>query len=404
MENNDYFKELLLRYARGNISDQEKEALFASLNEQANEDLWKDRIRELSFTGKAGDELHTVDWEPVIRSILSSAPAEAPVAGRQVRLLKQWRNVAAAAAIILLAGAAYYIYSGAPEKPVAQSAAAEPVKDIAPGKDGAILTLSDGSAIVLDNLESGLVSTQGNAQLIISNGQLAYKQTGTASDEILYNTITTPRGRQYRLQLPDGTEVWLNAASSIRYPTAFAGGERKVNISGEAYFEVAKRPDMPFKVIAGGSSEIEALGTHFNVNAYTDETSLNTTLLEGLIKVSAVNDKPVLVKPGQQAQIGPHTGKVRIVEGANTDNIMAWKNGAFSFEDASLKDVLRQIARWYDVEIDYQGNISDKIIRGKMGRDLSLLQMIAVLKGLRVNLMLEGDRKLIVLPEEGSKS
>ena len=404
MENNDYFKELLLRYARGNISDQEKEALFASLNEQANEDLWKDRIRELSFTGKAGDELHTVDWEPVIRSILSSAPAEAPVAGRQVRLLKQWRNVAAAAAIILLAGAAYYIYSGAPEKPVAQSAAAEPVKDIAPGKDGAILTLSDGSAIVLDNLESGLVSTQGNAQLIISNGQLAYKQTGTASDETLYNTITTPRGRQYRLQLPDGTEVWLNAASSIRYPTAFAGGERKVNISGEAYFEVAKRPDMPFKVIAGGSSEIEALGTHFNVNAYTDETSLNTTLLEGLIKVSAVNDKPVLVKPGQQAQIGPHTGKVRIVEGANTDNIMAWKNGAFSFEDASLKDVLRQIARWYDVEIDYQGNISDKIIRGKMGRDLSLLQMIAVLKGLRVNLMLEGDRKLIVLPEEGSKS
>ncbi|MBL7734841.1 MAG: DUF4974 domain-containing protein, partial [Chitinophagaceae bacterium] len=154
----------------------------------------------------------------------------------------------------------------------------------------------------------------------------------------------------------------------------------------------------------GGSSEIEALGTHFNVNAYTDETSLNTTLLEGLIKVSAVNDKPVLVKPGQQAQIGPHTGKVRIVEGANTDNIMAWKNGAFSFEDASLKDVLRQIARWYDVEIDYRGNISDKIIRGKMGRDLSLLQMIAVLKGLRVNLMLEGDRKLIVLPEEGSKS
>jgi len=404
LENNDYFKELLLRYARGNISDQEKEALFASLNEQANEDLWKDRIRELSFTGKAGDELHTVDWEPVIRSILSSAPAEAPVAGRQVRLLKQWRNVAAAAAIILLAGAAYYIYSGAPEKPVAQSAAAEPVKDIAPGKDGAILTLSDGSAIVLDNLESGLVSTQGNAQLIISNGQLAYKQTGTASDETLYNTITTPRGRQYRLQLPDGTEVWLNAASSIRYPTAFAGGERKVNISGEAYFEVAKRPDMPFKVIAGGSSEIEALGTHFNVNAYTDETSLNTTLLEGLIKVSAVNDKPVLVKPGQQAQIGPHTGKVRIVEGANTDNIMAWKNGAFSFEDASLKDVLRQIARWYDVEIDYRGNISDKIIRGKMGRDLSLLQMIAVLKGLRVNLMLEGDRKLIVLPEEGSKS
>ena len=404
MENNDYFKELLLRYARGNISDQEKEALFASLNEQANEDLWKDRIRELSFTGKAGDELHTVDWEPVIRSILSSAPAEAPVAGRQVRLLKQWRNVAAAAGIILLAGAAYYIYSGAPEKPVAQSAAAEPVKDIAPGKDGAILTLSDGSAIVLDNLESGLVSTQGNAQLIISNGQLAYKQTGTASDETLYNTITTPRGRQYRLQLPDGTEVWLNAASSIRYPTAFAGGERKVNISGEAYFEVAKRPDMPFKVIAGGSSEIEALGTHFNVNAYTDETSLNTTLLEGLIKVSAVNDKPVLVKPGQQAQIGPHTGKVRIVEGANTDNIMAWKNGAFSFEDASLKDVLRQIARWYDVEIDYRGNISDKIIRGKMGRDLSLLQMIAVLKGLRVNLMLEGDRKLIVLPEEGSKS
>lgn len=404
MENNDYFKELLLRYARGNISDQEKEALFASLNEQANEDLWKDRIRELSFTGKAGDELHTVDWEPVIRSILSSAPAEAPVAGRRIRLLKQWRNVAAAAAIILLAGAAYYIYSGAPEKPVAQTAAAEPVKDIAPGKDGAILTLSDGSAIVLDNLESGLVSTQGNAQLIISNGQLAYKQTGTASDEILYNTITTPRGRQYRLQLPDGTEVWLNAASSIRYPTAFAGGERKVSISGEAYFEVAKRPDMPFKVIAGGSSEIEALGTHFNVNAYTDETSLNTTLLEGLIKVSAVNDKPVLVKPGQQAQIGPHTGKVRIVEGANTDNIMAWKNGAFSFEDASLKDVLRQIARWYDVEIDYRGNISDKIIRGKMGRDLSLLQMIAVLKGLRVNLMLEGDRKLIVLPEEGSKS
>jgi transmembrane sensor len=182
----------------------------------------------------------------------------------------------------------------------------------------------------------------------LNNGQVAYKVIGGKQSDVLFNTLTTPRGGQFRLALPDGSEVWLNAASSIKYPTAFTGKDRKVEITGEAYFEIAHDASKPFKVRVNGM-EVNVLGTHFNINAYHDEAFVNTTLLQGkvsLTKAGAV----ALLRPGQQARVD-NTRSISVLNNVDVDQVVAWKNGYFSFEKADLQTVMRQIARWYDVDI-----------------------------------------------------
>ena len=286
---------------------------------------------------------------------------------------RKWKIPAIAAVVLVLLSAGIYVMlSPGPSgremvKTAPQDARIE--KDIAPGGNRAVLILADGSTVVLDSIANGVISRQGNSKVQkLENGLVAYtiddKQV-TESGEALYNTISTPRGGQYKVTLSDGTKVWLNAKSSIRFPVVFAGPERNIEITGEAYFEVAPLmlkggQKMPFKVKAN-SSEIVVLGTHFNVNAYQDEPSIKTTLLEGRIKISVPgsgdNQQATYLRPGQQAEIYKE-GKIDVADHVDTEAAVAWMNGFFKFKSADLKTVLRQISRWYNVDVEYHGNVN----------------------------------------------
>lgn len=283
------------------------------------------------------------------------------------KIRRKWLIPAAAVILVLLSAGAYFILSSkTTQKEVAKlkPPAVQSVADIAPGGNKAILVLADGSTVILDSATNGIISEQGNIKVEkLDNGLLAYAINGrlvTENDEAFYNTISTPRGGQYQVTLSDGTKVWLNAASSIRFPVLFSGRERKVEITGEAYFEVAKNIAMPFKVKAN-SSEIEVLGTHFNVNAYDDEATIKTTLLEGIVKVSvpasAGKQTARFLQPGQQSAISKE-GKINVNDRVDTDEAIAWVNGRFQFKSADLKTILRQISRWYDVDVVYKGNVN----------------------------------------------
>jgi len=193
--------------------------------------------------------------------------------------------------------------------------------------------------------------------------------------------------------LPDGTQVWLDAASSITYPTVFSGKDRKVSITGQAYFEVVKDKSKPFHVSVN-NMDVEVLGTHFNINAYSDEASINTTLLEGSVKINAGNANTIVLRSGQQAQVG---NQLKVVENANPEQVMAWKNGLFNFEGADIKTVLRQLGRWYDVEIVYKGEIPYRKFGGEVSRQLTLAQVLRLLQKVGISYTIEG-KKLIVLP------
>jgi transmembrane sensor len=264
---------------------------------------------------------------------------------------------------------------------------------IEPGKEGAILTLSDNRTILLDSAGNGLIATENGSKIEMNNGQVIYN--ASEATEVTYNTMTTPKGRQFRLVLPDGTRAWLNAASSLRYPTAFRGNERKVEVTGEVYFEVAKNKAMPFRVGVNKDMQVVVLGTHFNVNSYSNEASINTTLLEGSVQI-ANKDQKVILKPGQQAQINPGK-KINVVNDVNFKKVMAWKDGVFDFNNASLQEVMRQLERWYDIEVVYEKGVPDIEFVGRMGRDLSLSDVLKGLKLSEVHFRLEG-RKLIVMP------
>jgi ferric-dicitrate binding protein FerR (iron transport regulator) len=266
--------------------------------------------------------------------------------------------------------------------------------DVSPGGDKATLILADGSTIVLDETQNGTIAQQGNSKIIKLDGKLSYDPTNKNSREIVYNTISTPKGGQYQLELPDGSQVWLNATSSIHFPTSFTGTERRIEITGEAYFEIAKNPNMPF-IVTVSNSEVQVLGTHFNINAYNDEDNVKTTLLEGSVRF--VNDSSVnILKPGQQAQLTKE-GTTKVVSDVNVDNVVAWKNGLFDFENASIETVMRQLSRWYDVEIEYKGKTDDLFI-AEMRRNIKLSDALKALELTgKVKFDIQ-DKKIIVMP------
>jgi len=277
----------------------------------------------------------------------------------------KWWYAAVAVLFIMLTVGAYYVFIHEVKKELAVRPEENKFKpDVEPGHDGAILKLADGRTIILDSMANGALATEGNTEIEkTSNGQLVY-HTGKEQQQLLYNTLSTPRGRKFRLTLPDGSNVWLNAESSITYPSAFAANERKVEITGEAYFEVSHNAARPFKVKIntplGDGGEVQVLGTHFNIMAYKDEGSINTTLLEGAVKITQ-GSKYSFLKPGQQAQLsfpGDRQGKINLVNNANLEEAIAWKNGLFIFNGADIKTIMRQVSRWYDVEISYEKEIS----------------------------------------------
>lgn len=312
-----------------------------------------------------------------------------------------WRTVVRIAAMLILAaGSATLWFSLRKTVPVAPPTAdVQPAKtpqnDLPPGSNKATLTLSNGAVINLDDTRNGQIARQGNTIVDkYANGQLVYQQEETAKAEVVYNTLTTPRGGQFKLVLPDGSEVWLNAASTIKYPTSFPGKERKVDIQGEAYFEIAHNASQPFIVNANGM-EVKVLGTHFNINAYNDESLLKTSLLEGSISLSK-NGEVVLLTPGQQARLAA-AGPIKVINDVDMEEVIAWKNGYFSFNRADLKTVMRQIARWYDVDISYEGQVPERSFGGKIDRNNNASEVLRILKESKVHFSIDG-KKIIVKP------
>ena len=251
--------------------------------------------------------------------------------------------------------------------------------DIQPGGDRAILTLADGRQILLDSVMNGTLANQGGVRIIKIGGMVTYDKE-TSSQQVLYNTISTPRGGQYQLELADGTRVWLNAASSITFPTAFLDMERKISIIGEAYFEVAHDPSKPFKV-AVNDLDVEVLGTHFNINAYNDEEVIKTTLLEGRVLVKKAG-KPVILNPSQQAIAYNDATDHQIIINNNIDveAVIAWKNGLFNFEYSDINKILREFSRWYDIEVEIRGKLTDKKFFGIVSRNSTLGSVLQALR------------------------
>lgn len=299
-----------------------------------------------------------------------------------------------AAAIIIIAGIATWFITGNRSNDWVVNNKGHRKVDIAPGHDGAILTLANGSQMVLDSLGNGVIASQNGAQVVLKNGLVQYDATGKTSAEITYNTMSTPRGRQFQLVLPDGSKVWLNAASAIKYPTTFTGKERLVEMNGEAYFEVAKDAAKPFRVKINEGLSVQVLGTNFNVNAYENEAAVKTTLLEGSVQVVAKSS--VLLKPGEQA-IVTQASQPAIDDKPSIDKVMAWKNGLFNFEGMLLKEVMKQLERWYDIDVVYEPGVPDIEFYGELSRNTTLIDVIAALKDSDVHFRIEG-RKLIVLP------
>jgi ferric-dicitrate binding protein FerR (iron transport regulator) len=317
------------------------------------------------------------------------------------------RRIAAAALIgLILTGGLYLAITisrgkSMREKAVAGSKVRPSVgNDVLPGKEKAILTLADGSTVSLDDAKNGTLTQQGTTKVLKLDGKLSYEASGgklSATNQIPYNSIATPRGGQYQVVLPDGSRVWLNAASSLRFPTAFSGKERRVEVRGEAYFEVAKNASMPFTVAilsAAGGSEVQVLGTHFNINAYDDDALLKTTLLEGSVKF--VNgDEAMVLNPGEQSQLA-RNGQLNISDRIDVSEVMAWKNGLFHFEGSDITTVMKQLSRWYDVDIVYGEKMVPDLFHAEIPRNTNLSD---VLKALALTGKVEfkvEDKKIIV--------
>lgn len=389
---NKRLSELERKWLAGTISPEEEKEYMEWYNQ--------DDSKPVLIPEQLGEE-ETGHRERLFSAIQTHMNKEVPDSRTPVLRIRNRRWIAAASVLLLLSAGAYLWFTGnaITEPPTAYSNH-QLRNDALPGRDGAVLTLADGKKVLLDSLGNGVISTQGKTTVSISSGRLVYdarEQEGTT----LYNTMTTPNGRQYQLVLPDGTLVWLNAASSITYPTAFIGKERKVTVNGEAYFEVAKNKKKPFIVDIDGKSSVEVLGTHFNINSYGDEGNIKTTLLEGSVKVTRGHNSTVL-RPGQQSAVSTSSQSengagISVSSLVDLDQVMAWKQGYFQFSRTDLKVVMRELARWYNVEVVYENGVPDKTFIGKLPRDANASEVLKALGDVGVHVRIE-DRKLIVMP------
>ncbi len=354
--------------------------------------------------------------ESLIQRILQADRSSGKVIGfPAIRRQRQWQ--VAAAILVLMISCGWFFSRIRHTGQVKIVGTLHQQDDVAPGGNRAILTLGNGDTITLDSAANGTITRQGNTRIVkLANGQLSYT-AGKETNEVLFNTMSTPRGGQYQLRLPDGTGVWLNSASSITYPTAFTGKERQVTVRGEVYFEVAENASKPFRVSAplpatseraGGSEtadrkepgnrnmEVEVLGTHFNINAYDDDPAVRTTLLEGAVGVKAGGDHKI-IRPGQQAVVVTGRKEIGLATAVDLEEVMAWKNGLFQFNNADIRSVMRQLARWYDVEVRYEGEPTRLLFEGKIPRDANASQVLRVLEKNHVHFRLEG-KTITVLP------
>jgi transmembrane sensor len=369
-----YYPQLVKRYLDGSATDVELE-VFAHLVKDGKLD---DHLIQ-TLNKEAGlDELH--------------ARTES-IKSRKVHLLPVWFKYAAAVLLISILA----IYANHQFVYIKQQVAVVPMKnDALPGGNKAVLTLANGQKLILSNSANGALTKQGSTRVRkVADGLLVYQPTKehVTVEPVTYNTISTPRGGQYQVMLPDGSNVWLNSVSTITFPTAFTGNARNVTITGEVYFEVAKNKARPFLVHAPGQT-VQVLGTHFNINAYADENAVKTTLLEGGIKISTPYGEKIIT-PGQQALV--NRSYITILDDGDTEAAVAWKNGNFIFDNTSLPALMRQLSRWYDVDVIYGGRVADHEFVGQIKRSVKLSGVLQILTASGLHATVIG-KKLYIKP------
>lgn len=399
-EINAELKALVLKYVENTCSREELSRMLLLIEKTKDAEGITQILKEYWERSKPSNSNESMDIDGKFAFLMKEAKSQAPVisirkfgASRRVKI----QYAAAVIIICIFSVGAYLLIKPGNIKEISKTAShinSNHKNEIPPGKNVAVLTLADGSSIILDSSHNGTLTTQGNSRILKLNGMISYNNLNKKDAPVLYNTISTPRGGTYLLVLTDGTKVWLNAASSLRYPANFVGKQRKVELLGEAYFEVAKNAAMPFKVEVNGM-EVEVLGTHFNINSYEDEPVIATTLLEGSVKINK-NNSTSLLKPGQQAEVKKN-GDVHIINKADVEEAIAWKEGKFQFDRADIHMVMRQIARWYNVDVDYKGTISSHF-GGTISRNVNLSQVLNMLH-LTGEVKFEvKDQKVLVMP------
>jgi ferric-dicitrate binding protein FerR (iron transport regulator) len=382
-------------YIKQNCSAEEEEELMELLAQSDSKGEVQILLNKLFENEDLATKMPGEAAASILKNILEKDKFSAPVK-REKTVLSTWTRVAAAATVLLfMSVVAYWVLSKNNNKKksiVSAVAPAKPIKKVLPGGNHAILTMADGSRIVLDSVQNGKLHS-GSATISKQGGLLVYDGSSPLkSAKVTFNTLTTPRGGQYKVVLEDGSEVWLNASSSLHFPTAFSEKERDVDLTGEAYFEIAKNKEKPFHVNVNGY-QVEVLGTHFDVNAYADEGVIKTSLLEGSVKIKMGNISGLL-KPGQQGVLKKNTNNIEI-KNADMNLVVAWKNGLFQFDGADIKTIMRQIGRWYDVEIEYSGEVPEKRFEGKISRDAQLSDVLKILELSNVKFTVKG-KKIIV--------
>ena len=405
---NNEWNHLVDQYLSNRISRQEFEDLLQKLDSGEGRNTLTSVLKDHWEKAKEDNDGVQSDWDAKFEVLMEEVRSNAPVIRMSVMNRKaMFARIAAAIIIILGIGAGtYFLFSDNSKQEIAVKDRLDlkSKSDLLPGTEGAILTLGNGEQIVLDSAGNGTLAKQGSTKVIYKNGQIVYDGENGIEGELIYNTMTTPKGKQYQLSLADGSKVWLNAASSIRYPVTFTGKERKVEITGEAYFEIAHDVEKPFRVLTN-NAEVQVLGTHFNVNAYNDEAVTKTTLLEGSVKISLPGQQTIInrfqiLKPGQQAQVNNNPSgdkSIKVLDNVDTDIEMAWKNGYFSFDQTDLATIMRQIARWYEVEIVYEGEIPNRRFTGEISRTSNASEVLKILEESKVHVRIEG-KKIIVQP------
>lgn len=373
--NREESKELLKRYNEGNASAEEIRVVEHWFVQQSAVDQKEPR---------------DVDYMAIKHQMWHYIAAGVSPVKKQHRLFNSF-NIAAAAAILVIALVSIWVYLDHKNIATSQIVA----NDIKPGKNKAVLTLADGRKINLTDTGNDTVANEAGI-LITKNteGQLVYRVVGNTSNQktLQYNTIEAPSGGKWQVILPDGSKVFLNALSSLKYPLSFSEKERKVELKGEAYFEVFHNEKSPFMVLAKGQT-VEVLGTHFNISAYADDKLVKTTLLTGSVKIAAGNNALIL-KPGEQSQV--KSGHISLVENVDLEDVMAWKNGYFKFNE-NLESIMIKVSRWYDVDISYEIEPDQKFkYKGEISRDKNLSELLNMLEFTgNVHFKIEGRRVII---------
>jgi transmembrane sensor len=416
MDETDYIAALLLKQLRQEITDEELQYLERWKAAHPSNTLVYDRVNDSEQLLADLTSMKQIDMEGWWQKI----SAEITSIKRTVPFYRRWYTYAAAAVVLIMAGAITWQYWQPKKIPATVTETYVPaVVDVQPGGNKAMLTLSNGRVINVGEASNGTLAQEGNVNVVkLKEGEIKYERTGDINLQqgVVWNTLSTPRGGQYSLLLPDGSKVWLNAASSIKYPAQFSENQRRVIITGEVYFDVvAARSNtgkVPFIVdvqsVAGASqAEVEVLGTSFNIKAYDDETDIKATLLKGKVKISALQSPAgegrtfKLLASGQQAQI-PHKAlaakdPIKVVDLDDSAAVLGWKNGLVSLQNADIKSIMRMISRWYNIEVDYQGQTPDYTFSGTLPLKENLSAVIKVLEFNGVRFKVQ-QNKIIILP------